>query len=108
MLGLIKTLLEDDVLIFEEDMKTVEAWINNDPDLITDLIKVHKFAEENPDVIISEYIYPTYKGLVYELATFDVDLAMYLSMAIDKLGIRSKNLVVGIAYPKEEVEYESD
>jgi hypothetical protein len=103
MFGVIKTLLNDDVLIFEEDLNTVEAWLEKDPDLITDLIKVHKFAEENRDAVLTEYIYPTKKGLIYELGTFDTNLAMYLSLAIDKLGVRSKYLTVGIAYPKEEI-----
>jgi len=101
MLGLIETLLDDGVLIFEEDLKTIEAWLENDPDLITDIIKVHEFAKENEGVVIAEYIYPTKSGLVYELATFDVEEAMLLSMAIEKLNIRSKNLLIGGAYPKE-------
>jgi len=107
MLGVIKTLLDDGVLIFEEDLKTTEAWLENDPDLITDIIKVHELAKENEGVVIAEYIYPTKKGLVYELATLGVEDAMYITIAIDKLGLRSKNFTVGVAYPKEEV-YEGD
>jgi len=102
MLGVIETLLDDGVLIFEEDLKQVEAWLENDPDLITDLIKVHKLAKENEGIVIAEHIYPTKRGLVYELATFDIEEAMFLSMAIEKLDIRSENLVVGVAYPREE------
>jgi hypothetical protein len=72
--------------------------------MITDIIKVHGFATRNKDIIISEYIYPSRTGLVYELATFDVEDAMHLCIAIDKLSIRSKNLTVGVAYPKEEID----
>jgi hypothetical protein len=102
MLGVIETLLDDGVLIFEEDLKTIEIWLENDPDLITDIIKVHDLANKNRDTIIAEHIYPTKSGLVYELATFDIEEAMFLSMAIEKLDIRSENLVVGVAYPREE------
>jgi hypothetical protein len=104
MLGVIETLLDDGVLIFEEDLKTIEIWFENYPDLITDIIKVHDLANRNRDLIIAEHIYPAKNGLVYELTTFDAKDAMYLSMEVDTLGIRSKNLVVGIAYPKEDVD----
>jgi hypothetical protein len=104
MLGVIESLLDDGVLIFEEDLNKVEILLKYDPDLITDIIKVHKIANENRNIIIDEYIYPTNNGLVYELATFDVEDAMYLTIEIEKLGIRSKNLAVGISYPKEEID----
>jgi len=100
-LGLIETLLDDGVVIFQEDLKTIEAWFEQDPDLITDIIKVHEFANRNRDTIIGEHIYPTKTGLVYELGTFDAENYMFLCMVIDKLGIRSKHLTVGVAYPKE-------
>ncbi len=108
MLKMIETLLDDGVLIFQEDLKTVQARLEQDPDMITDIIKVHGLANTNKDVIMSEYIYPTQKGLVYELATLDVEDAMRLCVAIDKLGLRSKNLTVGVAYPKEVDTYEGD
>ncbi len=108
MLKMIEGLLDDGVLIFQEDLKTVEARLEQDPDMITDIIKVHGLANTNKDVIIAEYIYPTQKGLVYELATLDVEDAMHLCVAIDKLGLRSKNLTVGVAYPKEVDTYEGD
>ncbi len=108
MLKMIETLLDDGVLIFQEDLKTVQARLEQDPDMITDIIKVHELATRNKDVIIAEYIYPTERGLVYELGTFDVGDAMHLCVAIDKLGIKSKNLTVGVAYPKEVDTYEGD
>ncbi len=108
MLKMIETLLDDGVLIFQEDLKTVQARLEQDPDMITDIIKVHGLATRNKDVVMSEYIYPTQKGLVYELATLDVEDAVRLSIAIDKLGLRSKNLTVGVAYPKEVDTYEGD
>ena len=104
MVKMIESLLDDGVLIFEEDLKTVDALLQVYPDLITDIIKVHEFAKENEGVVIAEYIYPTKSGLVYELATFGIEEAMYLSIAIDKLDIRSKNLTIGVAYPKEEID----
>jgi hypothetical protein len=102
MLGVIETLLDDGVLIFEEDLNKVEILLEDCPYLITDIIKLHEFASQNRDIVIAEYIYPTENNrLVYELATFSVEDAIHLTIAIDKLGIRSKNLVVGVAYPKE-------
>jgi archaellum biogenesis ATPase FlaH len=107
-LGVIETLLDDGVVIFEEDLDKVENILKSDPDLITDVIKVHKFAKDN-DVVIVEYIYPTrdYK-LVYEIGTYSARNVVFLSMDLDMLGLRSENLIVSIAYPKEEVEYEGD
>jgi hypothetical protein len=104
MLGVIETLLDDGVLIFEEDLSKVEMLLEDYPDLITDIIKVHKFADENRYVVLAEHIYPTNEGLIYELTTFGVEEAMLLSITIDKLSIRSKNLTIGIAYPKEETD----
>ncbi len=72
MLKMIETLLDDGVLIFQEDLKTIEAQLEQDPDMITDIIKVHGLVNTNKDVIMSEYIHPTKNGLVYELATLDV------------------------------------
>lgn len=104
MLGVIATLLDDGVILFEEDLKQIETWIENDPDLITDIIKVHGFAENNRDTITAEHIFPTETGIVYELISVDIELAMYLTIAIDKLNIRSENLVVCVAYPMEEID----
>jgi hypothetical protein len=104
MLGVIETLLDDGVLMFEEELRTIEVWLENDPDLITDIIKVHELASKNKDVIIAEHIYPAENGLVYELATLNKEEAMHLSIAVDGLGIRSKNLIVGVAYPTEDID----
>jgi hypothetical protein len=109
MLGLLETLLNEDVLIFEEDLSKVDVLLKDYPDLITDIIKVHSFAKDNEDVIIAEYIYPTEDNkLIYELGTFGVKEAVRLSMAIDMLGVRSKNLIVSVTYPKEDIEDEGD
>ena len=104
MVKMIESLLDEGVLIFEENLKTVDALLQVYPDLITDIIKVHKFANENRDIVLAEYIYPKNSKLIYELATFGIEEAMYLSIAIDKLDIRSKNLIIGVAYPKEEID----
>ncbi len=108
MLKIIETLLDDGVLIFQEDLKTIEAQLEQDPDMITDIMKVHELANRNKGVVMSEYIYPTQNGIVYELATLHVEDAMRLCVAIDKLGLRSKNLTVGVAYPKEVNTHEGD
>jgi len=100
-LGIIETLLDDGVVIFEEDLDKVENILKNDPDLITDVIKVHKLAKDN-DLVAVEFIYPTQNNkLVYELGTYSAKDVAFLSMDIDMLKIRSKNLVIGIAYPQE-------
>jgi hypothetical protein len=104
MLKMIESLLDDGVLIFEEDLSEIDTLLKNYPDLITDIIKVHKFANENRDVVLVEHIYPTNEGLVYELSTFGVEEAIHLSVAVDRLGIRSQNLIVGVAYPKEVID----
>jgi hypothetical protein len=105
MLGFIETLLDDGVLIFQEDLRTIEARIEQDPDMITDLIKLHKFASENRDIILAEYLFPAgHKKIVYELVSFNVDTAMYLSIEVAKFYIRSKNLIVEVAYPKEDID----
>jgi hypothetical protein len=104
-LGVIESLLDDGVVIFEEDLDRVENILRSDPDLITDVVKVHKFAKDNEDVVIMEYIYPTQDNrLVYELGTYSAKNVVFLSMDIDTLEIKSKNLVVGVAYPKEEID----
>jgi hypothetical protein len=107
-LGLIETLLDDGVVIFEEDLDKVENILKNDPDLITDIIKVHEFAKDS-DKIAMEYIYPTKDNkLVYELAIYDARDVVFLSLDIDiMLDIKSKNLIISIAYPKED-EHEGD
>jgi len=109
MLGLLETLLNEDVLIFDEDLNKVDALLKDYPDLITDIIKVHSFAKNNRDIILTEYMYPTENNkLIYELGTFGIEEAVRLSMAIDMLGIRSKNLIVSVVYPKEDIEDEGD
>jgi hypothetical protein len=107
-LGVIEALLDEEVLIFEEDLSKIENILERDPDLITDIIKVHEFARENNETIVAEYIYPSedYK-LVYELATYSLKDVVFLSLGIDQLDIKSENLIVALAYPKEE-EYEGD
>jgi hypothetical protein len=104
-LGVIETLLDEGVLIFEEDLDKIESILKSDPDLITDIIKVRELVEEKDDVVMAEHIYPTndYK-LVYELATYDAKNVVFLSLEIDALDIKSKNLIVSIAYPKEETD----
>jgi hypothetical protein len=103
--GVIEAMLDDGVLIFEEDLDKIENILKNDPDLITDIIKVHEFAKENNDIVVAEYIYPTkdYK-LVYELATYDAKSVVFLSLGLDQLDIKSKNLTVSIAYPTEKID----
>jgi hypothetical protein len=111
MLKMLDTLLEDGVVIFEEDLNKIDALLKAYPDLITDIIKIHGLAQRNKDVVIAEHIYPLgHKKLAYELITYDVDNAVHLSIAIDKLQIRSKNLSVGIVYAQleEEVVDEGD
>lgn len=100
MLKLIESLLDDGVIIFEEELNKVDALLKAYPDLITDIIKVHKLAEENRDVVRAEHIYPAENSkLIYELVIFDVDEITQLCFALDALGIRSKNLLVCIVYP---------
>jgi hypothetical protein len=107
-LGVIETLLDDGVLIFEEDLSKIEKILENDPDLITDIIKVHEFARGN-ETVVAEHIYPSQKNeLVYELATYSAKDVVFLSLGIDQLDIKSKNLIVSIAYPREEEVYEGD
>ncbi len=100
-LGVIETLLNDGVVIFQEDLKIIETRLIQNPDLITDIIKVHELAQDCEDIVVKEYIYPTEKGIVYELHTFGVEEAIQLSFEVDMLNIKSKNLVIGIAYPME-------
>ncbi|MFZ8784770.1 hypothetical protein [Thermocrinis sp.] len=104
-LGVLETMLDDGVLIFEEDLNKIENILKSDPDLITDIIKVHEFVKENNDIVVAEHIYPTkdYK-LVYELATYDAKSVVFLSFELDQLDIKSKNLTVSIAYPTEETD----
>ncbi len=104
-LGVIETLLDDGVLIFEEELNKVDSILKSDPDLITDLIKVHEFAKDS-DEIVAEHIYPTKDNkLVYELATYDAKSVVFLSLEIDtNLDIKSENLIISLAYPKEEID----
>jgi hypothetical protein len=104
-LGVIETLLDDGVVIFEEDLDKVENILKSDPDLITDIIKVHELARDNEDIVIAEYIYPTkdYR-LVYEIGTYSAKDVVFLSLELDMLDTRSKNLIVSIAYPKEDMD----
>ncbi len=104
-LGVIETLLDDGVVIFEEDLDKVENILKGDPDLITDIIKVHELAKDNEDIVLVEYIYPTQDNkLVYELGTYSPKEVVFLSMDVDTLEIKSKNLIVVIAYPNEEMD----
>jgi len=99
--GVIETLLDDGVVIFEEDLDKIENILKSDPDLITDVIKVHRFAKEN-DLVVIEFIYPTQNNkLVYELGAYNAKDVVFLLMNVDMLKIRSKNLIVGIVYPQE-------
>ncbi len=104
-LGVIETLLNDGVVIFEDDLDKVENILKSDPDLITDVIKVHDLARDNEDIVAMEYIYPTQDNkLVYELGTYSAKDVVFLSIDIDMLEIKSENLIVAIAYPKEEID----
>jgi hypothetical protein len=108
-LGVIEAMLDDGVLIFEEDLDKIEQILKSDPDLITDIIKVHDFAKENSDTVVAEHIYPTKDHkLVYELATYSAKEVVFLSLGVDQLDVQSENLIVGIAYPKEDLIYEDD
>jgi hypothetical protein len=99
MLGVIETLLDDGVIIFEEDLRRIEALFKAYPDIITDVIKVHEFARMNKEIVIIEYIYPTKNNtLIYELATYSVNEAVGLTLKVGKLGVKSKNLSVGVVY----------
>jgi hypothetical protein len=107
-LGLVEALLDDGVVIFEEDLDKVENILKNNPDLITDVIKMHEFARNN-NLVAVEHIYPTQDNkLVYELGTYSARDALFLSMDIDALVIRSGNLILGITYPLEEGKDEGD
>ncbi|QGA72447.1 hypothetical protein [uncultured virus] len=107
-LGVIETLLDDGVLIFEEDLNKIEDMLKSNPDLITDVIKVHEFARDN-EAIVAEHIYPSRNNkLVYELATYSAKDVVFLSLGIDNLDIKSNDIIVSIAYPREEEMYESD
>jgi len=107
-LGVIETLLDDGVVIFEEDLNRIENILKSDPDLITDVIKVHELAEDNSDIVVMEHIYPTQDNrLVYELGTHSAKDVVFLSMNIDMLDVKSRNLIVSIAYPEEDI-YEGD
>jgi len=42
------------------------------------------------------------------LATYSAKDVVFLSLGIDQLDIKSENLIVSIAYPREEEVYEGD
>lgn len=101
VLGVIEGLLDDGVLILSQDVDNLNTLLTNYPDLITDIIKVHKFLK-NKEYGNGEFIYPADDEVVYEII-ISQEVFIPLITSLNALELRSENLIITIT-PYTEVE----
>lgn len=102
VLGVIESLLDDGVLIFSQDLNSLNALLTNYPDLITDIIKVHEFVKDK-EYVVGEFIYPVDDEVMYEIITSQ-EVFIPLTASINALKLKSDNLIIAISSPMEEIE----
>jgi hypothetical protein len=91
----IKKLLEDGVLISKSSLHDMETVFEANPDLEVDVIKIHKLSRRKRyDVKWEDISLAGKEKIYYEIGVPDTERVENLLSAIDKLGLKSKNLMV--------------